>query len=384
MSDSPSTTERRRARLLAWSHATVDFCQGAIAALVPFFVLDRGYDYAHAAAVVLASSLASSIVQPLFGALGDKWRMPWLIPTSIFVSGAGLAAIAISGAFPITILAAAVSGIGVAAFHPAGASQARLISGDDHVVMSWFSLGGNLGFAFSTLIVAASVGVLGLRATPLLLIPGLTGVVAVMLVVRTRSDPGIDHPQQATSTTHKDDWTAFARTSIAITCRSIVFVTTGSFIGLLMHRYHGVNQHMASTALFIFYLGGAVGTTIGGRLARHWSRITILQWSYFIAIPVMAGMILTPGPLAFVFIPVASIALYVPFSLHVSLGQELLPHHMGTASGVTLGLAVSIGGIASPAIGALGDHIGLQPALTPLILLPAIAGPVLWGMKDPR
>ena len=52
-----------------------------------------------------------------------------------------------------------------------------------------------------------------------------------------------------------------------------------------------------------------------------------------------------PGPLAWAFIALASIVLYVPFSLHVTLGQDYLPRHMGTASGVTLGLAVSVGSV---------------------------------------
>ena len=91
-----------------------------------------------------------------------------------------------------------------------------------------------------------------------------------------------------------------------------------------------------------------------------------------------------PGPLAWAFIALASIVLYVPFSLHVTLGQDYLPRHVGTASGVTLGLAVSVGGLAAPVIGALADGIGLQYALLPLIALPVIAYLVLLGMKDPH
>src|SRR5699024_7840115 len=96
------------------------------------------------------------------------------------------------------------------------------------------------------------------------------------------------------------------------------------------------------------------------------------------------GLLLTPGPLAWTFIALASIVLYVPFSLHVTLGQDYLPNHMGTASGVTLGLAVSVGGLASPIIGNLADHIGLEYALLPLIGLPLIGFFVLIGLRDPR
>ncbi|GEM_PF-5797402 len=35
------------------------------------------------AGIVLAFSLVSSVVQPVSGALGDRWTMRWLIPVSI-------------------------------------------------------------------------------------------------------------------------------------------------------------------------------------------------------------------------------------------------------------------------------------------------------------
>ena len=50
----------------------------------------------------------------------------------------------------------------------------------------------------------------------------------------------------------------------------------------------------------------------------------------------------------------------VMLSLHITLGQDYLPHRVGTAGGVTLGLTVSIGGVASPLIGAIADHASLQ------------------------
>jgi hypothetical protein len=56
-----------------------------------------------------------------------------------------------------------------------------------------------------------------------------------------------------------------------------------------------------------------------------------------------------------VFVALTSAGLYVPFSLHITLGQDLLPRRVGTASGVALGLTVSVGGIAAPALGALAD-----------------------------
>src|SRR5699024_12514372 len=107
------------------------------------------------------SSLTSSIVQPIFGALGDHWQMRWLIPVSIFIAGVGIAVIGISDSYWLPATAAAISGMGVAAYHPAGASRPRPLSGPDHVLRSWFSLGGYIGFAVAPLLVGATVDCLG-------------------------------------------------------------------------------------------------------------------------------------------------------------------------------------------------------------------------------
>jgi FSR family fosmidomycin resistance protein-like MFS transporter len=53
----------------------------------------------------------------------------------------------------------------------------------------------------------------------------------------------------------------------------------------------------------------------------------------------------------------------------IVLGQEYLPNRMGTASGVTLGLAVSVGGIFSPILGMIGDRWGLHATLLAIVAL---------------
>src|SRR5699024_4160740 len=186
------------------------------------------------------------------------------------------------------------------AYHPAGAGRARQSSGTDHVLMSWFSLGGNIGFAIAPLLVFATVGRLGLSATPLLLAPALTGVIAVAFVGRHHT------PTQTTTVgkykvADRDDWRGFARMSVAIICRSIVFVGIGSFIVVFMLQCRCVDEGLASASRFVFYIGGAFGTAIGGYLARRWPRTTLLRWAYVFAVPALAGLLLLPGPLAWPF-----------------------------------------------------------------------------------
>ncbi|MDX3228877.1 MFS transporter [Streptomyces sp. ME19-01-6] len=369
--------------MMAIGHATVDFYQGAVPTLVPFLVAERHYGYAAASGIVLAATLLSSIVQPLFGALTDRWTMPWLIPASSLGAGLGIALSGPGDSYVLTWLAVALSGIGVAAYHPESARLARTASRGSHVAMGWYSLGGNIGFALAPVAVSPVLSAGGLSASPWLVAPAVAGVVLTASAIRSLARRAAVE-QAAARGTGRDNWPEFLRLSAVIVCRSIIFVGLSAFIALYAQQRVPQGSATGSAALFTLFAGGAVGTVLGGPLAARWGRVRTLRIAYGAAVPTVAGLVFIPGPALYAFAALTAAALYVPFSLHVTLGQDYLPNRVGTASGVTLGLAVSVGGVASPAIGALADVAGLRTALAPLIALCALAWLIAGTLTEPE
>ena len=98
---SPSTAvvERQMDRLalglLSAGHFSVDLSQGAVPAMLPFFIRERHLSYVAAAGLVLAQTISSSILQPLFGGLTDRRSASWLMPAGVAVAAAGLVAAAL-------------------------------------------------------------------------------------------------------------------------------------------------------------------------------------------------------------------------------------------------------------------------------------------------
>ncbi|MGY3205416.1 MFS transporter [Streptomyces sp. TE5632] len=357
--------------LLSAGHACVDVYQGAVASLVPFFAAERAYDYAAVSGLVLAASLLSSVAQPVFGALTDRRPMPWLLPAGTLLGGLGIALSGLSGSYALTLAFVAVSGVGVAAYHPESARVARVVSGGSHSAMGWFSLGGNLGFALAPLMITAVVATGGLRLTPFLVLPALVGAVLCLPVLRAlerRTGAGRGTAVAARA----DDVASFVKLSLAVVCRSVVFIGLGTFLSLYTTERMGGSTAAGAAALFVLYLGGAVGSVLGGALAHRWDRVTVCRWSCLLTAGSVAGLLLAPGPALYPFVALTSVGLYVPFSLQVTLGQDYLPSRVGTASGVTLGLTVSVGGLASPLIGGLADATSLRTALAPLVLMPVL------------
>src|SRR6185437_1783613 len=82
------------------------------------------------------------------------------------------------------------------------------------------------------------------------------------------------------------------------------------------------------------------------------------------------------------------------FSVTVVLGQAYLPNHLGLASGVTLGLAIGLGGVSATLLGVVADHWGLHavlwvmavaplPAILLAVSLPPIPGTTSGSGRSP-
>lgn len=80
---------------------------------------------------------------------------------------------------------------------------------------------------------------------------------------------------------------------------------------------------------------------------------------YLLTVGAVAGTVFVPGPAIYLFIVPTPVGLYVPFPLQVTLAQDYLPSRVGTAGGITLGLTVSVGGLACPLIGSVADATSL-------------------------
>ncbi|MFF0503476.1 MFS transporter [Streptomyces fimicarius] len=359
--------------LLSAGHACVDVYQGCVAALVPFFIAERAYSLAVASGIVLAASLLSSVAQPVFGVLTDRWAMPWLLPVSTLLGGAGIALSGLSGSYPLTLAFVALSGIGVAAYHPESARVARIAARGSHRAMGWFSMGGTVGFALAPLMVAAAMTAGGLRWTPLLVLPALAGAALCLPVVRVLHQRQATDGSGTTPAAGSDDVASFVKLSLAVVFRSIAFIGLSTFIALYARQRLGGGTAVGTAALTVLYLGSTVGSVLGGSLAARWDRVVVARWSYLISAVAVAGVVWAPGPAFYLFVALTSAGLYVPFSLQVTLGQDYLPSRVGTASGITLGLTVSIGGLASPAVGSLADATSLRTALAPLVLMPLLS-----------
>jgi FSR family fosmidomycin resistance protein-like MFS transporter len=336
-----------------------------VPALLPFLVADLDFTYAAGAGLVFATSAASSIIQPLFGHAADRWSFRWLLPLSILLTGAGLALGSQSLHYSIFFMALIVSGLGVAAFHPEAARQVHLVSGPGRSTeMSVFAFGGGLGFALAPLVTIALLAGVGRVGMLWILLP--TGLLALLLFNRSSvpAAPVSSTLGKEQSGQMRDGWAGFLVLSCVTTCRSIIFAGFNTFLALYWMSRWASSPSGGVTILGLFLGAGLCGTLLGGRLGDSFGHRAILRTGFVTAavlLPIL--LIATDNLWAMVLLVFLAVAFFLPSGLLVVLGQGYLPNRIGVASGVTLGLAVSVGGMVAPVLGVLADRQGVEAVM---------------------
>jgi MFS transporter, FSR family, fosmidomycin resistance protein len=361
--------------VLSAGHLFTDLNQGAVAALLPFLVAERGLSLAAAGALILASTVSSSVVQPLFGVFSDNRPIPALMPLGVLLAGVGMALAGVAPSYPLIFLCVVVSGIGVAAFHPEAARFANYVSGSRRARgMSFFSVGGNVGVALGPVLATPLVLVLGLPGTLFLALPAALMAAALfheiprMLGFKPGEvESGGEEPVEA-----PEHWGPFARMVGIVVVRSFVYFGLVAFVAAYYERVLDTSPAVGNAALTLMLFGGAVGTLLMGPLADRFGRRTILGASMLVLSPLMYVFTLSgplPGMALLVLVGAATVG---TFGVTVVMGQEYLPGRIGLAAGITMGLSIGLGGVGAPLLGLLADRAGL-----PVMMLVIAALPVL-------
>jgi MFS transporter, FSR family, fosmidomycin resistance protein len=365
---------KRYSYLLMTAHLCDDLNQGALVAIMPFLVLHYGYSYAAVTALLLASNAASAIIQPLFGWLGDKHQRPWLMALGIMLAGLGVAGVGVLESYPLVVISAMVSGIGVAMFHPEGGRLANLVAGQQKGTgMSIFAVGGKLGFTFGPLAAAAALGFLGMTGTLVFIVPAVACSGVLLACNRTFLEFGAT--QKAGDTGERDNWGGFAVVMGAISMRSIMYYAFLSFIPLFLVSNLGQSEEFSSSMISLFAIICAVATISSGWFGTRMGAKKLIVVSYaLVAVLVLAFAFNGSLAVALVLIVLLALCCDISYPSAVALGQSFVPHHLGMASGISFGVMVCIGGVMSPVLGLLGDAAGLQAVMV------AVAGIAVVGI----
>ncbi|MDR3236885.1 MAG: MFS transporter [Spirochaetia bacterium] len=351
--------------LTMFGHLCSDINQGALPAILPFLVLHNGFNYTAVASLVFATNLTSALVQPLFGYLGDKVGKPWFMALGVFLAGAGLSCVGFLENYWEVFFAVAVSGLGVALFHPEGGRIANFVAGKEKAKgMSIFAVGGNIGFAIGPIIASGAIAIWGMKGTAVLIIPASVCAIVILSQNKVLITFSKKHKTELLTSEEKDNWRAFNLLMVVQCSRAIIYYALTTFIPLFCVVVLMQTEAFSVSMISLFAVVGAFATLAGGRIADRYGLKKLICATSTAIVPLIVLFALSKNiEIAIILIGCMAVGIDLAYSSTIVLGQKFLPNHIGMAAGISLGVAISVGGMATPILGLIGDNYGLEATL---------------------
>lgn len=366
---------------LSLAHLTLDLYPSLLPMMLPFLVASLHLTYTQAGLVVTASVAGSSLTQPLFGYLADRFTPRILGPLGVIWTATFIVSAAYAWSYPILLGCILLASLGSAAFHPQGAAQASVISGERRTTsLALFSFGGSIGYALGPLMGGAVFSNLGLRGAVLLLLPAL--VVLPLLLLRSpveRRERKAPLETRDPMESGPTPWLAVISVAMLVLLRPWAAMSLSTYLPLL-YQSRGYTLSLASQVLFLLLISSAFGGVLSGFLADRFGPRRVLAFSLILSSPMIYLFLRAPGAWPHLLVIPLGIFLGGLAPVVTFTAQNLLSGSTAMASGFALGGQFTAGGIGAAVTGFLADRFGLLRSLEPLVLLPLVAALFCLGL----
>ena len=369
-------------------HCINDFGQGSLAALIPFFIANFGLNYYQSASIIFCNTIVASVAQPILGYVADRWRVPWFIPVGFSITLVSISAIALATSYEMILTLSLIAGLGAALFHPEAALLVnRMQSNELGNAMGRFAVGGSAGFAMGPLL-AGGVYVFGAHFLWVFTAIALLGVLLYLYAFTGEADTnnaGESKSSAKSTNSGTNDWVSFGKLFFVIASRSILFSVLSIFIPILYITVINGEASASSLALTMYFAMGAVLTYMGGALSDKLGFLKTVRLGNLIFLPSVLVFIFVPNIWGFfgAMIPMA-FGVFSQYGPITVLGQKYLAKNAGFASGITLGLGITLGGLVAPYVGHLADIYDVQTALMTLIPVGLMGLLMSLWLKEPK
>ena len=363
----------KKAAYLALGHFVTDLYPGLLPPLLPLLIDRFHLSFTRVGILAMVMSASASMTQPIFGYLSDKLGGRKMIIFGPIMAGLSLSSIGLASNYSLMIILLILGGLGAACYHPEAAALSASLSGRQRTLgMSIFMLGGNFGYGMGPFLIFLVIESLGLEWSLLASLPAL---VTAWLLHRYAPQAGEgrmlpSHSGRAVAWPTNRRIFRFGILWSVVLLRVTAVLTLATFLPTIQ-KLRGFSLIASGSSFTVFMACGALGGLIGGYLSDRLGRRTMIISSFIITIPAFLAFLYLKGTMSFFILALLGFLFFMSEPACIVLAQEMAPHKARTVSGLIMGMAWGMAGWGVLGTGALADLVGIERALSYLLLLPA-------------
>lgn len=364
--------------LLSAGHFVLDGYSSFLMPLLPMMSAKLNLSHAQAGLLIPTMMIMSSLMQPAYGMISDRYLKRAMSVTGPLIAGVCLSMIGLAANLPMLLAVLICGGVGIGMFHPQSAALvARAGRKRQASAMSIFSSAGTVGVAVGPLVVTSAVAWFGLGRTYYTAIFGI-----VMFALLARYCPKLELREAHADAPPLRDalkavWWPLSLLYFSAVLRSAVHVSLQSYLPFRLEQ-QGLSLTQIGWVLSAFIFFGGIGGFFGGVLADRFGARRVSLISLMAAAPTLIAAMLTTGGLSYMLLAVGGTFLNIGVPVNVVMAQRLVPHGASTVSALLMGFAWGAGALMAPFFGALSERVGLTPALIAASSLAIFSAALMW------
>ncbi|UCD77680.1 MAG: MFS transporter, partial [Desulfobacterales bacterium] len=334
-------------------HFIGDFFQSFIRPLLPVLANKFSLNLTQVGMITGIATFMAFLIQPVFGYMADRYRNRLILLVGSFVGAICIPLVGVAPYFWIVLTLIGLGSISSAIYHPTAAGMVSVYAGlRTGLAMSFFGLGGTLGFTLGPLVCSGYVTLVGLQRLPILTIFGV--LVFVVLFIMIPAADGDGHPRSdffgALKESLGDVWKPVLLIWSIAFSRAFVEQSLLTFIPMLTAA-EGHSLVSVGGIVSLFTVGGSVSALVCGHLVDRIGFKPVYFFSFALSSPCILLFINSQGPQIYPIAFLSGFLLLATLFPAVALAQKVAPRGRSLVSSIVMGLALGAAGLLLPLTG---------------------------------
>jgi FSR family fosmidomycin resistance protein-like MFS transporter len=366
---------KKEIKTLSLGHFIIDAYSGFLNPIMPFIAAKIGITMAVATVLISISNLTSSLSQPFFGYVADKWQRRFFIFWGMLMASLFLPFLGISHNIWTLALCIILGHMGVAFFHPQATSIVYSYSKTEDCSkdISVFIAMGTFGFALGPAISSGITQHFGLEKLPFACFVGIIMAFVLLKNIPKLSTIEIEKPKVSVLGALK----AILKNkpvSVLVGASIVKSFVVSSFPIILPFYWKSIGYSVANIGiiLLVFMLAGALGVMISPLLEKKVGVKNVFYISLMSVAPLGVLFYISKGDgiLALVSFFLIGFVSLLASPVNMALAQKLMPEFKSMISGFIGGFSWGVIGILLPVISLLAEKTGFMNILFLMTLIP--------------